>query len=136
MPSLVLFHPPLPERCVHLSVHSALQCLNPAVVFRTLWVALLLAALRSSALRHLPPFALSAAFLRALAGRHSGDYYGGSVALGLASRRRSRVPFDVERIEHDVGAPFIPFIEIVPHRLASRRWPPAKPNGWPLVALR
>src|SRR5271166_7051282 len=23
-----------------------------------------------------------------------------------------------------------------PHRLASRRWPPAKPNGCPLVALR
>ncbi len=64
------------------------------------------------------------------------DYYGDSVTMGLAPVRPSRVPFGVERIERDLGVPFIPFNEVVPHRLASRRWPPAKPNGWPLVALR
>src|SRR5215213_10231196 len=39
---------------------------------------------------HLPPFALCAAFPRAVAGRHAGDYYGGSVAVALAGGRRSR----------------------------------------------
>ena len=33
---------------------------------------------------HLAPFALRAAFPPSLAGRDSGDYYGASVALGLA----------------------------------------------------
>jgi hypothetical protein len=56
--------------------------------------------------------------------------------MGLAPVRPSRVPIGVERIERDLGVPFIPFNEVVPHRLASRRWSPAKPNGWPLVALR
>src|SRR5438067_577720 len=37
------------------------------------------------------PFALWTAFPSAVAGRDPGDYYGGSVAIGLASRRRSRV---------------------------------------------
>ena len=41
--------------------------------------------------RHLPPFALWPAFPTALVGRHAHDYYGGSVALGLAPRRRSRI---------------------------------------------
>jgi len=40
---------------------------------------------------HLAPFALRAAFPPSLAGRHSGDYYGASVALGLAPVRRSHV---------------------------------------------
>jgi hypothetical protein len=40
---------------------------------------------------HLAPFALQAAFPPSLAGRYSGDYYGASVAIGLASRRRSHV---------------------------------------------
>ena len=40
---------------------------------------------------HLTPFALWTAFPSALAGRDSCDYYGASVAIGLASRRRSRV---------------------------------------------
>ena len=40
---------------------------------------------------HLVPFALWTAFPPALAGRDSGDYYETSVAVGLASRRRSRV---------------------------------------------
>jgi hypothetical protein len=37
------------------------------------------------------PFALWTAFPSAVAGRDAGDYYGGSVAVGFASRRRSRV---------------------------------------------
>src|SRR3954467_4884390 len=36
-------------------------------------------------------FALRTAFPSSLAGRDSGDYYGASVAIGLASRRRSHV---------------------------------------------
>ncbi len=40
----------------------------------------------------LPPFALWPAFPAASVGRHSHDYYGGSVAVGLAPRRRSPVP--------------------------------------------
>ncbi|BEK85793.1 hypothetical protein GCM10010198_08180 [Nocardia seriolae] len=39
---------------------------------------------------HLAPFALRTAFPPSLAGRDSGDYYEASVALGLASGRRSR----------------------------------------------
>ena len=41
---------------------------------------------------HLVPFALCAAFPRPLVGRHSDDYYGTSVALGLAPGRPSRFP--------------------------------------------
>jgi hypothetical protein len=40
---------------------------------------------------HLAPFALSAVFPPSLVGRDSHDYYGASVALGLASLRRSHV---------------------------------------------
>jgi hypothetical protein len=40
---------------------------------------------------HLAPFALLPAFPDSLAGRDSCDYYGASVAIGLASRRRSHV---------------------------------------------
>jgi len=43
-----------------------------------------------SHLNHLPPFALHVAFPRSTAGRYTGDYYGGSVALALAGCRRSR----------------------------------------------
>src|SRR4051794_20636857 len=58
------------------------------------------APVRRSALRippgrvmsdHLASFALRTAFPPSLAGRDSGDYYEASVAIGLASRRRSRV---------------------------------------------
>jgi hypothetical protein len=41
---------------------------------------------------HLSPFALCPALPGSLGGRDSADYYGDSVALGLAPRRRSRVP--------------------------------------------
>ncbi|SQD97237.1 hypothetical protein FMEAI12_3990001 [Parafrankia sp. Ea1.12] len=40
---------------------------------------------------HLVPFALVPALPDSSAGRDSGDYYGTSVAVGLASRRRSHV---------------------------------------------
>jgi len=87
---LALFHPPLPKRCVRLSTHTAFQCLLATRWHRTLWVVLSLTALRPFCTRHLSPFALYAAFLRALAGRHSSGYYGDSVALALAGCRRSR----------------------------------------------
>jgi hypothetical protein len=41
---------------------------------------------------HLFSFALQAAFPLSLAGRDSRDYYENSVTIGLAPRRRSRVP--------------------------------------------
>jgi hypothetical protein len=41
---------------------------------------------------HLSPFALYVVLPRSLGGRDAADYYGDSVALGLAPRRRSRVP--------------------------------------------
>jgi hypothetical protein len=68
---------------------------------------------------HLSPFAMWRAF-------PTSDYYGDSVALGLAPRGRSRAPFGVERIERDLGVPLIPLNEVVLHRPASRRWPIAK----------
>jgi hypothetical protein len=40
---------------------------------------------------HLAPFALWTAFPSPLVGRYSHDYYGASVALGLASVRQSHV---------------------------------------------
>jgi hypothetical protein len=46
---------------------------------------------RSSDIHHLAPFALQAALPLSLAGRYPCDYYGASVALGLAPRRRSHV---------------------------------------------
>ena len=44
------------------------------------------------------------------------------------ARAREAIPrsVGVERIERDVGVPFIPFNEVVLHRPASRRWPIAK----------
>jgi hypothetical protein len=92
---LALFIRPFPKRCVRLSTHTAFQCLlatrcasdvvgssvsdsPPALCTRL-------------CTRNLSPFALYAAFLRALAGRHSSGYYGDSVALGLAGCRRSPV---------------------------------------------
>ena len=47
------------------------------------------------------------------------DYSGDSVTLGLAPRRRSRVPCGTARIEHDVGAPCIPLPRCVVDRLSG-----------------
>ena len=82
-----LFRPPLPEPCLRLSPHTALQRARSR-------------AGRPSASRPPPcppaarlvPFALCAAFPRAPVGRDSDDYYGTCVALGLAPGRPSRLP--------------------------------------------
>jgi hypothetical protein len=121
----VLFHPPPSELIGTVSGQSALQW-TTSTRFRSSCISHPLAFQMSPSLS---PFALWPAL-------PTSDYYGDSVTMGLAPVRPSRVPFGVERIECDLGAPLIPLNEVVLHRLASRRWPPAKPNGWPLVALR
>ena len=69
---------------------------------------------------HLCPFAPWTAFPSSLVSRYPHDYYGHSVALGLAPRRRPRVrPFRTS--ERDVGAPFIPFNTLIGHRLTAQR---------------
>jgi hypothetical protein len=72
---------------------------------------------------HLSPFALCTALACSLDGRDSIDYYEDSVAIGLAPRRRSRVPSGAERIERDGGAPLIPL-----NWFATNR-PPSGGNG-------
>ncbi len=87
----VLFRPPLPEPCVQLSPHTALQLARSRAGRRS--------ASRlppCSPVAHLLPFALCVAFPRPLVGRHSDDYYGTSVALGLAPGRPSRLPSAID----------------------------------------
>ena len=50
-----------------------------------------------------------------LAGRYSCDYYGHSVAIGLASRRRSHV-HQCYTSERDLGVPFASFNALTGHR--------------------
>jgi len=69
---------------------------------------------------HLAPFALQAAFPPSLAGRNSGDYYEASVALGLASRRRSHVR-PCRTCQRDLGVPLISFNALTGHRSWLRR---------------
>src|SRR5713101_6708129 len=59
-----------------------------------------------------------------MVGRYSHDYYGHSVALGLAPRGRSRVR-PRRTSERDVGAPLISFNALTGHRSTPRRlnWP-------------
>lgn len=64
---------------------------------------------------HLVPFALLTAFPSSLAGRDSGDYYETSVAIGLASLRRSHVR-PGHTYEHDLGVPLIPLNALTGHR--------------------
>src|SRR5215213_11782171 len=86
-----LFRRPPSEPGVRLSPHPALR-----------WTSR--CAGRRSASRlpprpptvRLVPFALCVAFPRAPVGRHSDDYYGTSVTLGLAPRRPSRLPSVVD----------------------------------------
>ena len=86
-----LFRPPHPEPCVRLSPHTALQLARSR-------------AGRPSASRlpphppaaRLVPFALWPAFPTAPVGRHAHDYYGTSVALGLAPGRPSRLPSAID----------------------------------------
>ena len=74
------------------------------------------------------------AFPCSLDGRHTVDYYEDSVTLGLAPRRRSRVPFSTERIEHDVGAPFISLNRFVINRLSGEGYGAQKSNAPVLTA--
>ena len=69
---------------------------------------------------HLAPFALQAAFPPSLAGRDSGDYYGASVALGLAPGRRSHVR-PCRTWQRDLGVPLISLNALTGHRSWSRR---------------
>ena len=69
---------------------------------------------------HLTPFALQAAFPPSLARRDSGDYYGASVALGLAPVRRSHVR-PCRTWQRDLGVPLISFNALIGHRSWSRR---------------
>ena len=84
--------PSAPPRTVRtrLRVHGSPVPAPLRVARSALWGVCILQPSRSACPRHLPPFALLAAFPRSLAGRHPGDYYGGSVALALAGGRRSR----------------------------------------------
>jgi hypothetical protein len=96
------------------------------------------APVRRSALRippgrvmsdHLASFALRTAFPPSLAGRDSGDYYEASVAIGLASRRRSRVR-PCHTSQRDVGGPLISFNTLAGRRPVLRRLrrPPTTPT--------
>ena len=69
---------------------------------------------------HLCPFALWTAFPSSPVGRYSHDYYGHSVAMGFAPRRRSRVR-PCHTSEHDVGVPLIPLITLAGQRSTLRR---------------
>jgi len=82
-----LFRPPLPEPCLRLSPHTALQLTGSRAGRRS---ASRLPPCSPAA--HLLSFALCVAFPRAPVGRDPDDYYGYSVALGLAPRRPSRLP--------------------------------------------
>ena len=78
------------------------------------------------------------AFPSSLAGRDSDDYYEASVAIGLASRRRSRVR-PCHTWQRDLGGPFISFNTLAGRRPALRRLrrPPTTPtqNTAPVSAV-
>ena len=74
------------------------------------------------------------AFPASSAGRDACDYYGHSVAIGLAPRRRSRVPFGTERLEHDVGALLIPLNRFAIDRLSGEGYGAQKSNAPVLTA--
>jgi hypothetical protein len=86
-----LFRRPPSERCVQVSKHTALQLTRsragqpPASRL-----------LPCSPAAHLVPFALWPAFPSAPVGRYPHDYYGTSVAVGLAPRRPSRLPSAID----------------------------------------
>jgi hypothetical protein len=73
----LLFHPPFPEPYVQVSKHTALQWPDSQEVGS--WYLTYLAPLVPV---RLSPFAMCPAF-------PDSDYYGDSVAIGLAPRRRS-----------------------------------------------
>ena len=69
---------------------------------------------------HLAPLALRTTFPSSLVGRYSHDYYGASVAIGFASRRRSHVR-RCRTVQREVGAPLISLNVLTGHRFAPRR---------------
>jgi hypothetical protein len=77
----LLFQLPLPEPCVRLSTHTALQLMTATQV----QVPAHLVPFPLFSVISLPPFVLSQALPQAF------GYYGGSVALRLAPCRRSRI---------------------------------------------
>jgi hypothetical protein len=79
-------------------------------------------------------FALYTAFPCSLDGRDAVDYYEDSVTIGLAPRRRSRVPFGPERLEHDVGVPLIPLNRFAIDRLSGEGYGAQKSNAPILTA--
>ena len=83
---------------------------------------------------HLAPFALYTAFPCSLDGRHAVDSSEDAVTVGLAPRRRSRVPFGTERLEHDVGAPLIPLNRFVIDRLSGEGYGAQKSDAPVLTA--
>ena len=83
---------------------------------------------------HLSPFALYTAFPCSLDGRHPVDDSEDSVTVGLAPRRRSRVPFSTARVEHDVGVPCIPLHRCVIDRLSGEGSGAPKSNAPVLTA--
>jgi hypothetical protein len=95
--AIALFQSPLAERSVTVSVSLRSPVATP-VAFRlqvTFSATLALRISRTAWLLnadHLCPFALQLAFPVLLAGRHSCDYYGHSVSLEVALRRKSHVP--------------------------------------------
>ena len=84
----------------------------------------------------LSPFALHTAFPCSLGGRGSADSSGDSVAVGLAPRRRSRVPCGAARLKRDGGAPFLPWHWCAPNRPSSGGYAPRKSYGpFPMARL-
>src|SRR5258708_13731385 len=60
-------------------------------------------------------FALYVAFPRSLVRHHSHDYYQSSVAISLASGRRSRVSSPWYVLATDVGHPLISLLDLIAH---------------------
>jgi hypothetical protein len=85
--------PPQNRACM-LSMHVARQCLPHRSMVNILSVVALYISYTSLSAcpRHLPGLALSPAFPASLVGRHSHDYYPGSVTLALSGCRPSHVP--------------------------------------------
>jgi hypothetical protein len=72
---------------------------------------------------HLCPFALYGAFLHALVRHDPHDYYGHSVSVEVALRRRIPCSVTMRRVERNVGASHITFLR--PH------WSPSFLRGYP-----
>ena len=92
---VVLFQPPLPEPCLHLSAHTALQ-FPGASQFTCVSTQMLSHRSLDYLLYNLLPFPLRQAFPDSLVGRDSHEYYGSSVTMSLSAFRRSRIPVKLD----------------------------------------